>query len=375
MIKVVYVVPSLDNVGPTNQLYYLLYAVDKELFDVQIVTLFNKSKDVQYKKFSALNIPIQQMNLHNIFVFLAGIRQLRKYIKGITPDIIHSHLFRADLISALFLYKYKQVATVRGEVISGSHYVDELGIFRGYVYKRLHTIALKKIQNIVSISYAVFDDLKDKGILSLLIKNSIYIQEDNKANNSNTYDLRQKLAISTHQKVFIYAGSIIERKRVDIILKAFAILNDRHAVLLILGSGILFDTFKEKYKPYSNILFLGFHANVLDYIRISDFFISASKTEGMPNAVLEATSLGKLCILSDIKPHKEILPKRNSDKFLFSLGNVQELASKMQMALLLTDKQYNELSNELSQNTHNDFNSIVMSQKYQQLYKDIYNAS
>uniref|UniRef100_UPI001F22A2A2 glycosyltransferase n=1 Tax=Pectobacterium versatile TaxID=2488639 RepID=UPI001F22A2A2 len=47
-------------------------------------------------------------------------------------------------------------------------------------------------------------------------------------------------------------------------------------------------------------------------------YVSASRFEGMPNTVLEALALNKTCILSNIRPHKELKEKNpNAKIYLF----------------------------------------------------------
>ena len=42
------------------------------------------------------------------------------------------------------------------------------------------------------------------------------------------------------------------------------------------------------------------------FLKTADIFVHLSLTEGFPNAVLEAASVSKPLVLSNIKPHKEI---------------------------------------------------------------------
>ena len=50
----------------------------------------------------------------------------------------------------------------------------------------------------------------------------------------------------------------------------------------------------------------GYTDQAKEILALGDYFISASKTEGHPVAVLEAMAAGKICLCSDIPPHREI---------------------------------------------------------------------
>ena len=52
--------------------------------------------------------------------------------------------------------------------------------------------------------------------------------------------------------------------------------------------------------------FHGFSPDVVSWLQAADLFVSASRSEGMPLAVLEALSCGCPALLSDIAPHCEI---------------------------------------------------------------------
>ena len=53
-------------------------------------------------------------------------------------------------------------------------------------------------------------------------------------------------------------------------------------------------------------IFTGHVDNVYHWLDAASVFVSMSFSEGMPNSVLEALSAGKLCLLSDIEPHREL---------------------------------------------------------------------
>lgn len=57
----------------------------------------------------------------------------------------------------------------------------------------------------------------------------------------------------------------------------------------------------------AHVNFLGDVNNVSDYLAASDYFISASLSESLPNTVLEVLAVGLPVILSDIDFYKEIV--------------------------------------------------------------------
>lgn len=62
----------------------------------------------------------------------------------------------------------------------------------------------------------------------------------------------------------------------------------------------------------SHVYLHGFQSDCRTVLDMGDVFVSSSITEGHPVSVLEAMSLNKICVVSDINPHQEI----NSGEFL-----------------------------------------------------------
>lgn len=369
LIKILYLVPSLKKVGPTNQLYNLISSLDKTKFDITVITFSNKEQDEEYTKFLNLGLTICQLNFRSVITVMMDVYKLIRVVDQLNPNIIHTHLFRADLISAFFLKRFTRIATVRGEVTSGKHYLQEFGFLQGKLYSWLHALALKKINYVIAVSHAVNYDLKKSAIESTVINNGVDLKKFFRVDQNTKNDLRRKLNINNFNKVFISVGSLIERKRPEILIKSFLeIKNNRYLELLMIGDGTLKSFLEKKYYKYENIKFLGQKDNIANYLQASDYFISTSSAEGLPNSVLEAMGTGLPCILSDIEPHKEILNFDGKFNFLFELDNSKNIILKTNEIL---EKDYCEISNLFHNNVYYNFNMILMSDKYQQLYMDI----
>jgi len=113
---------------------------------------------------------------------------------------------------------------------------------------------------------------------------------------------------------------------------------------------------------------LGFVDNVADYLRAADIFVSASLTEGCPNAVMEAMACGLPVILSDIPPHREILSFNEKAGLLFTAGDTESLANAMSKS---REMNYSECSSAAVSIISNHFNARTMSLQYQQLYRQM----
>lgn len=96
----------------------------------------------------------------------------------------------------------------------------------------------------------------------------------------------------------------LKQKRQDLIIAAFNKISPRYPeyILEFYGSGADENLLKELAKDNPNIIFKGVTTNVVESIQNAAMFVLASDFEGIPNALLEAMSLGLPCVSTDCSP-------------------------------------------------------------------------
>ncbi len=92
--------------------------------------------------------------------------------------------------------------------------------------------------------------------------------------------------------------------------------------------------------------------------------MSASRAEGLPNAVLEAIACGLHVVLSDIGAHRELLELAPSAGELFGTGDNQALIAAMRRAVSRTT----DVAGLAPAGIAELFGAERMSQRYQELY-------
>lgn len=124
--------------------------------------------------------------------------------------------------------------------------------------------------------------------------------------------IAKAVPITRSDRFRISTVGLIEIKNPLTVLEAFHQSGNSDRELFILGEGILRTSLSERIRS----LGLQEHAKltgmiprdkVFEYFSISDVFVSASRGEGLPVAVLEAMACNRPVILSDIPPHREIV--------------------------------------------------------------------
>lgn len=363
-IKIIYIVSTLGRSGPTNQLYNIIKNLDINTFYPKILTLSPEPKDTMKKLFEDLGVEIETLGLGRIEGLFRIKKRVKKIVDEFNPHIIHTQGLRPDIIAANYLINYKRVNTLRN--FPYDDYVMKFGKYKGSLMAYSHIKAIKKIPINIACSKSLSRMFKERIGLNIdFIQNGVnrdYFRADN---NSKTL-LREKLNLNKEGKYFITVGSLIERKDPLTIIKAFKEI--QKAFLIVIGDGPLMSKCKEI--SSDNVIFIGQTNKVRDYLCASDYFISSSLSEGLPNTVLEAMSCGLPVILSDIEQHREILENDTSAGLFFNCRNVNQLIEKIEE---IETKNYKLMRQRCINLIDNYFNAKIMSKKYQELYKSMVN--
>lgn len=148
-----------------------------------------------------------------------------------------------------------------------------------------------------------------------------------------------KPLIRTHNRIPGFTKSIVtvsrldlKQKRQDLLIDAFKIFLHENPdyILKLYGSGPDEKKIKEYASRINQIQFLGVTTNVVEAIQDDSMFVLTSDFEGIPNALLEAMSIGLPCISTDCSPGGASLLINGSDNgIIVPCGNVYAIAEAM----------------------------------------------
>ncbi len=147
----------------------------------------------------------------------------------------------------------------------------------------------------------------------------------------------------------IYVGQLIERKRVDIIIQAFAkvIQTLPNEKLCIIGEGPEEDDLKMLTRALgieSKIDFMGMRYDVHSQMKKAKIIVIASNMEGFPFSLVEGICCGLVPVSSNVGTIAEHI-KHDHDGILFESGDAIALAKNL-LALLTDEKKYTRLREE-----------------------------
>jgi len=289
IIKITFVVMSLRSSGPTSQLKYIVSALLKECRDIEISIISlrkerNSTKEAEFKR-------IPNLKLH----LVKRRKDFYKNILKITSNesrVVFSSGVLSDMVCFLFVHKKKWVPIIRSHPIDD--YVDKFGRVFGWVLSQTIIRVYRKSVSAVTISEFLKIRLRQLGIETKVIRNSIPFSG---------------IRLSSHLecgRIFLIIGNLRKLKNIGEGIELFKHLQEKGDVLHVLGDGPMREDLQKGYSHDDSIIFHGHVEHIAKFYNKADCLISLSLSEGMPNTVLESISWGVPCILSPIYAHKEL---------------------------------------------------------------------
>lgn len=367
MSKILFLVSTLKQSGTTIQLYYIAKYMKPGKYDLYALTLSPEEEGSMLKRFSDVGVIVQSLNLSRVGGIIKGKSKLLKVIRQIEPDLIHTQGFRSDAYSMVLADKYPIVSSMQ------TYPFYDYPLYYGKIMGRLmalrHLAIIKKRENFIACSKSVAKKFSEINMIHMdSIQNGVDIDVFNPIAYEEKNKLREKLNLPKNKKIFISVGVLIPRKDMETVIQGFQKSNNGDAMLLIAGGGNLYNNLISLSGGDNSIRLLGDIRNVSEQMQASDYFISASLAEGLPNTVLEAMACSLPVILSDIEPHKEVFEQELHYPYFFETRDAKKLS------ILIKDilrKNYSDLQAMMLRIIRQNFTAQIMSEKYQRLYNNL----
>jgi glycosyltransferase involved in cell wall biosynthesis len=208
--------------------------------------------------------------------------ELRKIVKKFRPQIIHSHTFKAGLLSRLMFFHIPKTHTFHGHLMSDPEFSRIALRFIISIERCLARITMK----LITVGKQVSKDLLEVGVG----KPNQYISiasEGKTLNFLSRQAAREKLNIHIDAPVVLWMARMAPVKNPSLALDVARILPEFS--FLMAGGGELFDQIRDQ--APTNVFLLSW-VNAAEVIPAADIFLSTSLNEGIPYSVLEALSAG-----------------------------------------------------------------------------------
>jgi GalNAc-alpha-(1->4)-GalNAc-alpha-(1->3)-diNAcBac-PP-undecaprenol alpha-1,4-N-acetyl-D-galactosaminyltransferase len=152
-------------------------------------------------------------------------------------------------------------------------------------------------------------------------------------------DKRKLVANSEREKIILNVGRLDSNKSQDLLLRAFANVSNDDWRIQLVGDGDQF----ENYRGLTQVLgiekkveFLGTKKNIWDFYNKSMIFVFTSKSEGFPNALIEALYFGLPSISTNCPHGPSELINNGINGYLIPVDDQKQLEDKL--SLLMNDE-------------------------------------
>lgn len=365
-VKVCFLISSLCNEGPVNVVYNIIRYIDMTQFDVSIITLKPEKENSRLGDFKKLPINIYQITTDKKISILKTFFKLRKLVIQINPDIIHGHCSRPLYLMCLLPTQYKTVYTIH--IYPGIQNVVLSGYLKGHAIIRLDNFFTAKCNKSICCSDSISKAYKNKGIIYESIPNGTVTPIWN-YNEIEKISLRKKLLLDQNYKYFIVIGRFSKEKNLGILEDVFNELPYHNVKLIMLGDGPLWKALKMN--KSDNIIMPGFVSNVTEYLKASDFYISASHIEGLANTLLESMAIGLPMVLSNIPSHNEVLNKFNRKDVVGRIFNNREKSDIVNCIDEILELNAQKARDEIQTVFKKNYTANIMALKYSVVYKEL----
>jgi len=295
-------------------------------------------------------------------------------------DICHSH--GAYYINSVIgpIAKMCHWKTIAKSSLSNSDFKNLNRSYSGY----LHYLFLKMIDAYVAISRDLQSEMINLGLKSdkiNFIPNGVDIKRFSPVSAEQKIKLRKSLNLPTNRIIALTIGVFDSRKNIGWLIEEWLKskkLNNK-VFLLAIGPQSREDdngNFIKKLKNLaelhkSTIRIEGPKSDIECYYNAADFFILPSKSEGLPNVLLEAMASGLPCLSTDIAGSRDLL-KNESYDFTFPINDFNQVETKI---VSLFNQNMLEIGQRLRSKVIRNYDIKIIANQYHLLYNSLSNKS
>jgi len=329
-VKIVHLITTLDVGGAEKHLLWLGAAQVARGHEVGVVWF--KGQGSLEEEFRLAGMEVHHVPMQAGRQALSAVAALRTLLRALGPDVLHTHLLKADALGAW-------VAPQAGvPVIVASKHNDERALLKRLV-GWAHGFLTRRVHRVIALSDHVAQFVSRHGHVPAAKITRIYYGVDAEAllpSRSRT-EVRSELGLADDAPVLICVGRLAPQKDHPTLLRALSKLPE--SVTLLIVGGDPFGDGEARLKALTEQLglgerarFLGIRHDVPDLLAASDLFVLPSLWEGLGLVFLEAMAVKLPVVASNVSAIPEVVADGVSG-WLVPPGDPGALADAIQSGL------------------------------------------
>ena len=328
-MKILLLINSFGRGGAEKSTVSFILKVNKQYENINFVCVYlHPYKPGFYDEIEQNKIPLIHIKEKSFF---SRLKRFRGIIEEFHPDIVHSVLFDSNLISRFSSIGRNEIfveSLVNKTYSKDREYQSRNIQIKSYLIKLIDKSSSYLVDYFHSVGFAVANH---------------YLEVYNRKFNYTVVERGRLKPINIPEKKGNVSGKLTlltlarQEYQKGLLYLLEAMLPFRNMVQLqIVGrEGSATEELKE-YVRRNNmenyVEFCGYFDDIVPLVNNADVYVSASLYEGLPGSVIEAMSLKKPLILSDIEEHREVAIE-NENVLFFQSKNSRELSEKIEIFL------------------------------------------
>lgn len=304
-MKIIYFITGMSIGGAEKQLALLAEKMSERGHQVMIVSLSGESQVSVNESVDFKSLGMSK----NPFSMIVSLLKASKIIADYKPDIVHSHMFHANIFARI-LRCFRKFAVL----ISTTHSSHEGGALRMLMYRMT-----EKIPDLsTNVSPDAVKSFIDKKAVSEGNMIAVYngIDTDKFRYSKSLRDkIRNDLSIDINTDVIFSVGRLVDAKDYPNLIGAYHHLIKNNLLknkskLVIVGTGPLQAPLKSLVDGYglsADVIFLGARDDVEQLFNIADVFVLASQWEGFGLVIAEAMACERLVVATNSGGVKDVV--------------------------------------------------------------------
>jgi len=300
-MRIVYVLPSLGIGGAERQVVALSERMRARGHAVALITLLGRQAEEWPTTVEVLRLDLRKTPAGIVGALLRA----RRFLRGFRPDLIHSHVFPANMAGRLFKLMLPDAV-----VLSTVHNVYEGGWGRMLAYRLTDCLSRRTF----AVSAAAAERYVRLGAIPAR-KSSVQPNGIDCAEFTPSPERREQMRARmgvTYEFVWLTAGRITAAKDYPNLLRAFASVLQEFpkARLWIAGEAVGTESAAiqaQSAELGAAVRWLGLRRDMPALLDAADGFVLASAWEGMPLVLGEAMAMEKPVVATDVGGVRELV--------------------------------------------------------------------
>ena len=291
-------------------------------------------------------------------------------------DIFHSHgaYYTNSIVGPLAKF-FHWKSLVKASLADNDLYGIKLSL-AGYIHYRF----LRNVDACIGISHELQTEFISAGISPekvYYMPNGVDTARFYPVESEEKAALRKAFGLPLDRPVVLSIGVFDQRKNLGWLVENWVRQEafNTNAFLLVIGpqsredqDGALIASLKQMAAEKSEILCLMDHVDEIERLyRTADVFILPSKSEGMPNVVLEAMASGLPCVATRVSGIRDLIEEGKTG-FTFAVDDVQGFHHAL---LNIFNGNIRNMGKRARERVEKEFSLLVIAERYERLYKKL----